>query len=298
MGQPPNNLDDAHRRRSDHLQVLETYVRITRLFISALLVIGLCISTTAQCRAPHFHIGQDFSNPEQGIGSLAVSLQPKDFTFQKLSCLCQMLMKENPKWERGLVQIFTSRDAADNMSHMLQEPPPEAKRWDREDHAFCSLDKSRHEEQLTILPLGLHGPPSLKTITALPVTTITGCQVEIGHRCLVVALGGIINYPEEALKLRAGGKVTVAGVIDRKGGMRQMRLVSADVHPDDGSSLENAALRDLGTWRFDSGDHSDAVQIVYSFEINAPDPLYSANTSASFSPPNEVEIRLSPTSVK
>ena len=86
----------------------------------------------------------DFSNPQQGIGSLAISMRPKDFTVQKLKCLCLKLLKKNPTWEDALVQIFTSREAAGNMSHMLVEPPPEAKLWERELHAFYSFNKSKH----------------------------------------------------------------------------------------------------------------------------------------------------------
>ncbi len=191
---------------------MEISVRRLPLFTPFLIVVGLCMSTVAQCHAPIFQVGQDFSNPEQGIGSLSVSLQPKEFTVQKLSCLCQKLLKKNPKWERAGIEIFTSREAADNWSHVLSaEAPPEAKRWERELHASYSFNKSEHQDQLKILPFGLRGPASLDTIVDLPITTIARCQVELGSRCLMVALEDI-GYPQEALKVRAGGKVTLAGV--------------------------------------------------------------------------------------
>ena len=53
-----------------------------------------------------------------------------------------------------------------------------------------------------------------------------------------------IDYPQQALKLRAGGKVTLAGVIDRKGGIRQLRIVSADIHPDDATPWETLPAGD------------------------------------------------------
>jgi len=259
-------------------------------------VAGLCTQTVAQCHAPGFHLGQDFSNPEQGIGSLSISLQPKDFTVQKLSCLCQKLLIKNPKWEDALVQFFTSREAAGNMSHILSpEAPPEAKRWAREEHAFFSFNRSKHIEQLNIFPLGIRGPELLNTTIDLPVTTAPRCQLKIGSRCVMVALEEI-DYPQETLKVRASGKVTVAGVIDRKGGVRQIRVVGIDVHPNDGNALASAALRDLGTWRFDSGDHNDAVQIIYTFEISTPDTLHWMDPRVSFEAPHEVHIKENPLS--
>ena len=273
-------------------------MRAIRLFTPFLVVVGLCTPAVTQCRVPGFKIGQNFSNPEQGIGSLSVSLQPKDFTVQKLACLCQILLKKNPQWKKAGVEMFTSREAANNWSHILSgEAPPEAKRWKKELHASYSFDKSTHQNQLDIIPFGFPGPASLDTTMDLPLTTAPHCQVEIGKRCLTVALQEI-DYPQEALKLRASGKVTVAGVIDRKGGIRHLRVVSADIHPADGNVLANAALRDLSGWRFDSGDRDEDFQIVYSFEISAPDPFYRAETGVSFSLPNEVDVRVSPWSTK
>ena len=273
-------------------------MRTTRLFISFLVVVGFSTPAITQCHVPSFHIGQDFSNPDQGIGALSVSLQPKDFTVQKLACLCHALLKKNPQWKRAGVEIFTSREAAGNWSHMLStESPPEAKRWKKELHASYSFNKSTQQNQFEIIPFGIRGPASLDTTMNLPLTTPPQCQVEIGKRCLTVALQEI-DYPQEALKLRASGKVTVAAVIDRKGGIRQLRVVSADIHPANGNVLANAALRDLSGWRFDSGDRDEDFQIVYSFEITAPDPFYRAETSVSFSLPNEVDVRVSPWSTK
>jgi TonB-like protein len=271
-------------------------MRTVHLFV-LVVAVGLCKPAVTQCRVPGFKIGQNFSNPEQGIGSLSVSLQPKDFTVQKLACLCQILLKKNPQWKKAGVEMFTSKDAAGNMSHMLVEPPPEAKRWKKELHASYSFNKSIHQNQLEIIPFGFRGPASLNTTMNLPLTTPPHCQVEIGKRCLTVALQEI-DYPQEALKLRASGKVTVAAVIDRKGGIRQLRVVSADIHPANGNVLANAALRDLSGWRFDSGDRDEDFQIGYSFEITTPDPFYRAETSVSFSLPNEVDVRVSPWSIK
>jgi hypothetical protein len=271
---------------------VEISMKMIHSSILLLVAVSFCTPATAQCPAPHFHIGQDFSNPQQGIGSLSVSLRPKDFTVQKLSCLCQKLLKKNPKWERAGVEFFTTREAAGNMSHMLTEPPPEAKRWEREYHASYSFDKSKRQNQFAILPLGLRGPASLNTTIDLPLTTAPHCQLEIGSRCLMAALEEI-DYPQEALKVRAGGKVTVAGVIDRDGGVRKIQVVSTDAQPNDGSALANAALHDLGTWRFDSGDRDDPIEIVYSFVISAPAPFNFAETRVNFFLPNKVEIQRS-----
>ncbi len=74
--------------------------------------------------------------------------------------------------------------------------------------------------------------------------------------------------------------------------------MSADIHPNEANVLENAALRDLSGWRFDSGDRGEAVQIVYSFEIAAADPFHWAESSVSFSMPNQANIRVSAVSTK
>lgn len=87
---------------------------MSRMIAAILLILALADYSLAQCHAPHFRVGKDFSSRDDALGSLFISIRARDLTIDKLGCLVQTLSKRHPAWKDAGVLIFDSREAANN----------------------------------------------------------------------------------------------------------------------------------------------------------------------------------------
>jgi hypothetical protein len=157
-------------------------------------------------------------------------------------------------------------------------------------HAGYFFDAERRDEYLEIIPLAGYGPP--KTRIDLPVAGTSRCRSEMSNRCLLALEDP--GYPDDALRARAWGTVTLAGTITRSGKIKGLRAVEARVDPNDRKApLVKAAVRNLKTWRFESGKRDDPFRFTYRYvtigSIHIGGPLL---TEWAF--PNQVTIRGKP----
>jgi len=242
---------------------------------------------SAQCRSPHFRTGQDYG------GSLFVSLQPRDFTLDKLTCLAQALRNRRRDRRSFSILFFDSDEAAKYFQPPVEGYPPRWPEWAKELHAIYSFEADKHEESLDIMPLGYNTGPSLTTKIDLPFAAEPRCRLEMQNRCLIAAVEKI-TYPQEALKTRASGVIALTGAIERDGRVTGLHVAEADVKPGEEKEwLVNAALHDLKTWQFDAGGHADPIQIIYSFAVDSSLPR-GAVPEVQCVLPNTVKVRANP----
>lgn len=267
-----------------------------RLVSVTAILLGLSLSASAQCSVPKFHKGRDFSS--ETAGSLFLSIEPRDFTVQKLTCLVQDLKKRNPGWKTAYVAFYSSKDAAENYNLGGGEIPVSFAlwyQWGSQYHAAYSWDGDK-KELFYISPFGDHvADYPFYWQLDVPLSGSPRCAVEMMGRCLM-AVGERISYPQAAVKNRIFGKVTLVGVIERNGSVSRVEVKSADIRPADSKELlTKAAIQNLQTWQFDSGDAETPFAIDYSYVMDTG-PLASGQFSGDVSVhpnwPFNVEIRV------
>jgi hypothetical protein len=266
------------------------------LSVTGFLLVALSLSAAAQCAVPKFHTGRDFSS--ETAASLFLSIDAHDFTIPKLTCLVQDLRKRHPGWKTAYVAIYGSREAAENYSLGAVEIPVSFALWDQwgsQYHASYSWDGDK-KELFYISPFGDHVADfDFYWQLDLPLSGPPRCAVEMMRRCLM-AVGERISYPKEAMKQGVLGKVTLMGVIDRNGSVSHLEVKGADIRPADFKELlTKAAIRNLQTWQFDSGEAETPFAIDYSYVMDTG-PLasgqFSGNVSVHPNWPFNVEIRV------
>jgi len=240
---------------------------------------------SAQCRPPQFRMGQDYGS------SVFVSIERRDFTIEKLTCLARTLRR---RWSTFGVVFLDSYEAAQNYRGApVEDIYPKWPEWAKEVHALYSFDASKHEESLEVWPMGENTAPSWSTTIALPIVGAPHCRLEIQNRCLMAAMEKV-TYPQEAPETRASGVVMLVGTIGRDGGVSGLRVETADVKPPPGrEQLVRAAIQDLKAWQFDAAAHDDPIRIVYSFAIDTARPR-GAPPQVRWVSPNQVEVRANP----
>jgi Gram-negative bacterial TonB protein C-terminal len=260
-----------------------------RATLSIMLVLGFLHLSFAECHAPRYEVGSDFSNSQLGVGSLYVGLDVKNFTLPNLICLGQAIRKKHEKWSRFSILFFTSQEAAKSFVPPGGEGSPSSTKAARQLHAIYTFNAGKHEQYLDILPFGFETSKSYYTRIELPPVAIPHCHLELGNRCLIALAP--IAYPRQALKVRAEGTITLTGTITAGGRIGEIRVEKNDVLPEANQQiLADQATQNLATWQLEPAQHQDAMKIVYSFKI---DP---SGTGVQFELPTKILIRGDPSS--
>ena len=270
------------------LSVLPPVPAIGVVLLTCLALLG-DVPVSAQCRAPHFRRGADYGR------LLSVSIQKRDFSIDKLTCLAQTLRSNRRNLESFDLLFFSSHEASQRFRGIPVESgfPPRWHKWAKELHAAYSFDADKHKENLEIMPMGFGTAPILRTMLDLPLPAAPHCRLEIQNRCLMAAMEQI-SYPQEALKKRATGVVVLTGVIRRDGQCAGLHLQETDVKAgEDTEWLVNVAFQDLRTWQFDAADRDDAVRVTYSFAVDASLPRGVA-PQVEWVSPSQVKVRANP----
>lgn len=225
----------------------------------------------AQCHAPHFRLGKDFSSKDDADGSLWISIGSRDFTVNKLTCLVQDLRKHHPNWTDAGVFIFGSHEAAKYFQPPVEGYPPKWPEWAKQFRALYSYNVTRHEEYLTLLPLGYGTPPALSTRIDLPFTKAPHCKMEMNGRCLI-AVPGEPAYPEESLKARLTGEIVLTGIIRRNGKVTGVRVAEGEASSGgEKNLLMETSIRNLRSWQFDPAPRDVSFNVAFVYAIN-PNP--------------------------
>jgi TonB family protein len=262
----------------------------TTLVILSMLSMWTCVA--AECHAQSYRGGFVWEDSPSSI-MMNISIGMSDFAPDRLVCLAKQLRQRYSDRKKVLIFIFSTDVAAKRYDKPLTGDSTQTRpNWAAQNHAIYSLDADKGEEYLEIQPLGT-GPSAVSssdvhTRIKLPVTSPPACNLEVADRCLLAL--NAVNYPWDALKANISGTVTLEGVIARDGVVKQVRIVSREVHPSDSPArLVNAAVQNLKTWRFEAASHPDSIRITYAYLIESSG--VPGHVSVQFELPREVEIR-------
>jgi len=233
------------------------------------------------CGLAEVHIGRDYGS------ALSVGVAPSDLTIEKLTCLGRSLMRER-RLPSISVMFFTSNKASDSFCLPIIDYPSCTEEGGQSLHATYSFDpRDEPQEDLWIWPRGWGGDFSSVDLSgAAPHRR----KLELQNRCIMLAATSV-TYPQEALKTKASGTITLTGTIGRDGKIKGIRVAEARVTPSQAmASLVNAARRDLRTWRLEAADHDDPLRVTYSYVIDSSLPR-GGEPITRWDPPNQVEVR-------
>jgi hypothetical protein len=242
----------------------------------------------AQCPAPRYRTGITPVNSDAEL-IMSISIPLRDFAPNRLVCLATSLKERYRGRKSVIVSIFSSYEAA---SHSLGVLPPEAGKFARQMlarmHGRYVFSAERHVEYLELMPT----LDWERTRIDLPVVAAPHCRVEIAQRCLIESHG--IDYPWEAVKLRASGSVALTATFARDGKVSRVRLVKAQSVPEGAAGpLADAAVQNLSSWRLEPGPRAETVRITYSYVIDRSLP-WNILTEVRWIPPDEIAIRGNP----
>jgi hypothetical protein len=271
---------------------------LRRLLIVAAAFVAASNAATASaaCVPPAFEIGQSVSET-QSLVILNVSVQPIDFTRQRLVCLAEVLRQRYREASRISVLIFSSPEAARDYTVVRgDDAPPVHGRYDasanviRQLHASYEYSSEDSENFIVLKPLGNDRGGPFDTRIDLPVTAPTKCDYEIRSRCLV-ALDEVV-YPIEALLAHTVAAVPLTATIDKDGAVINVREAgSAKGRSPAESVLAQEAAENLRTWRFEASQHIDRLRVIYRYQINGTVPPRGGSVRVTLRLPSQVVVQ-------
>jgi len=188
--------------------------------------------------------------------------------------------------------VFTDKIAAYNFSPggILFNDNTAERKWASELHVTYFFNAKEHDESFYISPLGYRDSPSFDTTIDLPLGAESPhCSLELHGRCIFDA--GAIVYPEEALKAKVSGSVTLEGKVMPSGELRAVHVVQSDVQPREKRGvLTNAAVQNLSSWRVDTAPKEFLIRITYSYEIGNSSNV-GTQADVQFKLPGQIIVR-------
>ena len=233
----------------------------------------------AECRAPRYRKGHVWEDSPATL-MMNISIQTRDFAPERLVCLAEALKQRYSRKHREiLIYVFSSYPAAKNYTKILVgdsvgKPPID---WGAQHHATYSFNNANEgKDHVTIFP---NESREFSTKIDLPAKILPPCTLALAGRCLLTL--DRVWYPWDAWKVGYSGTVTIEGVIDEDGRMKDIKVAGAAAPPGEAQSILNqAALQNLISWRLEPANRQDPIRITYDYEC---DP--------SLGPPNRPLIR-------
>lgn len=249
--------------------------------VAALALVGEGTALAA-CTPPEYRMVQSFIAGSdappivQGTGSARVVVARAQYTVARLVCLVETLRAAHPEWKRVTLEFFTSERAAASFSpggSVADNPPFDptgSTSFATELRATYTLDTSRGESQLAILPLGLLSASALSTIINLPTPWSATCELAVGRRC-VLALAPI---PQAGEIWRRGivGFVTLSAIVQPSGAVAGVEVMVAGAGSGEEGRLVAASVANLMTWWIEPADVAERVTVTYDYEFVGPAP--------------------------
>ncbi|HUA19924.1 MAG TPA: energy transducer TonB [Bryobacteraceae bacterium] len=264
---------------------------------SFFLLLWLAVGVFGQCRVPQYQGGGVLMDSGTEV-IMNISIALPDFAPARLVCLASNLEEQYRGRNSIIVSFFSSPDAASHSMGFLLDQEDTKAELDAfaKMHARYVFSADRHENYLETIPM--HEPYSRKETKAystridLPLAAAPRCRLEISDRCLIAVENAF--YPNDALKGKVSGAVTLAGTITRDGKVSHARVVKTEsIGSGRKDHLANAVLQNLSTWRLEPGAREDPIQITYSFAIDNSLP-FKGQTEVQWYLPNKVEVRGNP----
>jgi hypothetical protein len=247
----------------------------------------------AQCPAPHYSKGMDFSSED--LGSVYISIRPQEFVPTKLICLAQVINENHPKWKKATVLMFTTPQAARNFRDPGQECAGPCQAWANQLHALYVFDRAQKVDELSIMPLGYGTKPADTSTIKLPRSGTVHCALELYDRCLIAAKDP--SYSQETLKSDVSGRIALSGTLTPQGRILDIHVTAADVNPPDKEAfLTKQSVQNLASWRVEPAQDQRSIEISYSYVIDKG--LERVLSEVTFELPDRIIIRGNPEPLK
>jgi hypothetical protein len=250
-------------------------------------------SAVGQCVAPQVEDGAIFVDDATTLIK-SVSIEIGEFTARGLVCLGEEIRARYADRQIVSVYIYTSPDAAAGSITKMEYDESDLEQF-RQLHAIYSLDRTKGEEVLKILPAGagMSSTPRdglYSTTIKFPGRTAPHCEMEIDNRCLIDTHP--IVYPNKGLSLRILGDAVLEAVITKAGKVDRIRIVKAESKPG-GAELAGAVELVLSSWRFEPGSSDRPLKITFTYQID--DSLrYTDGAKVDWHLPDKITIRQKP----
>lgn len=277
----------------NHISML----RIKFFLLTACTALSINPNAFGDCSAPLYRTGIIWENSRSTI-AMQISIRVVDLAPARLRCLAEALRQRYQDRDRINVIIFSSQSAAKHCNPSPYGDGPRLQDTDRAEfcinqmHAMYSFDATKEEEYVEIMPVrGSIDGGTWGTRIDLPETNATQCGLQIEGRCLLVLRD--LNYPQDVLKEKASGSVTLEGTIGKTGTVNGIHGVGPSTNPSTAYDLlAHQAVQNLKTWRFESSSRRDRIRITYRYIIDPS--LRPGGTDVQFALPHEVVIRTGP----
>jgi len=183
------------------------------------------------CPAPPFRSSKILADASSEI-SLHISISLQDFAPARLICLAADV-KQRYSGRNIWAAILSSHEAAVAYSPVTVEENPIFRAAQARLHAFYTYDRATGEDELQILPDGLHrrAGSSMTTRIDLPANRTISCKVELDSRCLLEF------HPYAGESDPVSGIVTLSGSVGQNGVLSSTALVDVKVSPLDRQSM-------------------------------------------------------------
>jgi hypothetical protein len=239
--------------------------------ISVTLLLGaLCLSAAdavaQDCIPPRHFIALDVAAMSDAPGLVKVSVPRPQFTLANLVCLVRALKKERVSEQGVTILIFDARYAADEWVISELEVSPSSIRNDRLMRATYVLRPSKHQESLTLTPLGWHSGSNVDSRIDLTVDAPQPCRFAVDNRCLLVF--DAFDLDRLPSMENAAGSVVLHGRIGAGGELGRLRVASIS-----GKAaavcrrLSTVAIANVKTWWFEPASRGTDIRITLHFGV-------------------------------
>jgi len=192
-----------------------------------------------------------------------VSIARESFTRTELLCLANALERRYVMQRNEVfISIFDDHQAATQRPAIGIEAGPRDYEIDQHEHAAYVFKKASGENYLLLEPDARNENTHSKI--ELGTNQPSDCVLHIAqNRCLMI-IGTHLRYPEMAWRNSETGSVAIEATVGKDGAV----IASAAVGGGSvGELLQNAALTDARSWRFEPGPSVAELRITYVFQI-------------------------------
>jgi hypothetical protein len=220
---------------------------------------SLSVRTTLACDLPTIRVARNFSSVDGGTGSLHVSIDERDMSVERLSCLGRHIRQENASWRDGTVLVFTNFSQARDFVSLQNQ------RMDATLRAMFTYEE--REDRLTVLPMGLSsrgGEDFSSSFTLEDASPRKLCRLRLNERCVMQIPRPV--YPAPVLEVRGGGDVVVRATVRPDGHMKSVKVARVlAAEPAWAQRLAQRVVADVARWRVEPSTRSDVVEIAFTF---------------------------------
>lgn len=246
----------------------------------------LCLSSasSAGCKPVKYKVGKTYVDSDVEVMQ-DISVNGAGLSPAKLVCLAKELKLSFHGKEKIVISIFSDPKAARNFSPHGVEESPENNKMAEKLRSQYIFDAKTGEDYIVIIPDGLMSRPDAAPNSTIGLrATELKCRREIDGRCLMQM--SHLGYPWQNGKANIEGAVHLKAVITRAGKVTNVEVVQ----PANSSVLNQLALKNLQSWRFEPAATPASIQLVYKFELQDSDALRNYS-DVQFDLPTQVIVR-------